>query len=406
VAPTGPLIALVILKSGQVSSPVVVHDENALRRAAPGQIDVRLREAFDRIRKGKEDLLDLAQYAHMIFAPDPAQAGAVHVRRGGPRLQRGDGKGVAYQTPDEFRRAVALEPASGSTGRFSVDDPGLLQVLSIVMRGVGGVGIPEDSESFDDQDDADLEAGDSEDDGTQSSEEEEDTDGANDSSRLPASVPQYFTVEQINRRRNRLKKAMDSFQDLLTRLSADPSLVSSRLATQTAFMIRLMMLACTLEHRRQEGDSVRLMVQYPSHNSERETSFALRVARMLKTIWGGKISIAQHILVDARYKTLPDDLVAWIVLSRWAIARAYLAGKDSGGILPGKIGDVAKAVFTSTAALGPIEPQAENIMMRELDGRIGANTSDTDALIRYVSDLRGSTRRTGLAMTAQVAATP
>ena|ERR1700693_1808628 len=197
---------------------------------------------------------------------------------------------------------------------------------------------------------------------------------------------------------------MDSFQDLLARLSADPSLVSSRLATQTAFMIRLMMLACTLDHKRQDGTSVRLMVQYPLHNSEREISFALRVARMLKAIWG-KNSIAQHILVDARYKTLPDDLVAWIVLSRWAIARAYLAGKDSGGILPRQIGDVAKAVFTSTAALGPVEPHAEDKMMRELDGRIGANPSDTDALVRYVSDWRGSSRKIGLAVTAHVTAT-
>jgi hypothetical protein len=114
-------------------------------------------------------------------------------------------------------------------------------------------------------------------------------------------------------------------------------LVSSRLAIQTAFIIQLMMLACTLDHKRQGGNSVRLMVQYPSHNSEREISFALRVARMLKTIWVGKTSIAQHILVDVRHKTLPDDLVAWIVLSRWAIARAHLGGKDSGGILPGKL---------------------------------------------------------------------
>jgi hypothetical protein len=78
---------------------------------------------------------------------------------------------------------------------------------------------PEDRESIDDQDDVDLEAGDLEDDGTQSDEEEEDTDGANDASRVPPSV--YFNAEQINRRRNRLKKAMDSFQDLLARLSAD-----------------------------------------------------------------------------------------------------------------------------------------------------------------------------------------
>lgn len=404
-APTGPLIARVALKSGQMSFPIVVHDENALRRAAPGQIDSRLRETFDRIRKGEEDLLDLAQYAHMIFAADPAHERAKPGRQRGRRSQTSDEKGVVYHTADEFRRAIALEPASGSTGRFSVDDPGLLQVLSIIMRGVGGVEAPEDREVLDDQEDAHLEAGDVEDDGTQSGGEKDDSDEQRDMPRSSTGGPRYFTVEQITRRRSRLKKTMDSFQELLTRLAADPSLVSSRLATQTAFMIQLMVLACTLEHQRQDGSSVRLMVQYPFHDSERETSFALRVARMLRSIWVGPNRLAQNVLLDSKHKTLPDDLVAWIVLSRWAIARAYLAGRDSAGILPKQIGDVARGVFTSTVALGPVELEAENKMMRELDARMGVKPSETEALVRYASDLRASTQRMRPDISSRTAAT-
>lgn len=388
-APVGPLIARVILKSGRVSTPLIVHDEIALRKAAPGQIDGRLREAFDRIRAGTEDLLDLAQYAHMIFAPDPARDAGRRGRRGGAVRKKADTERASYGTPEEFRRAVSLQPATGTTGRFSVDDPGLLQVLSIVMRGVAGIGAQAEEETREEEDDRALDAGDAEDGDAQPG-EDENNDQADDQSPSSSSPHQYFTFEQIDRRRKGLAKAMDAFQELLTRLTAQPSLLSNRLAAQTTFMIQMMMLACTFNHKRKDGASVRLMVLYPMHDSERDFSFALRVARMLKAIWVGRHSLSSYIVVDERHQSLPDDMVAWIVLSRWAIARAFLAGRNTKGILVGQIGDVAREVYVSTAALGPIAPDAETDIMRELEARIGTTPSEAEELLRYSKGLRSA----------------
>jgi hypothetical protein len=391
--PPGVLVAHVTLRTGEVSGPVVVHDEYALRRAAPGQIDGRLRETFDRIRRGEEDLLDLAQYAHIIFAPEVVQQAQARSAAKGARGVRRDRKAVNYETPEQFRDAVSLEPATGSSGRFSVDDPGLLQVLAIVMRGVSGVGAHEESEALEREEDTHLEAGDSEDDEGSSEDvgQESDTEATRTVER--SGKPWCFTPEEITRRRNRLKKTMDSFQELLDTLVADPSLVSSRVATQTAFMIQLMMLACTLPHQRQDGSNVRLMVFYPIHASDRECSFALRVARMLKALWIGDDSIAQHLALGASYQSLPDDIVAWIVLSRWAIARASLAGKGLPGILPSKIADVARGVYAATRRLGPVVPGAEVQMMRELDSKIGFSPEETADLKRYVEELSALSSR-------------
>ena len=385
--PTGALVARVTLRTGEVSGPVVVHDEYALRRAAPGQIDGRLRDTFDRIRRGEEDLLDLAQYAHIIFAPDIVQQAQARSAAKGARGIRRDRRAVNYETPEQFRDAVSLEPATGSSGRFSVDDPGLLQVLAIVMRGVGGVGAHEESEALEREEEAHLEIGDSEDDEGSSGDvgQESDTEAQHTVERL--GKPRCFTPEEITRRRNRLRKTMDAFQELLDTLVADSSLVSSRVATQTAFMIQLMMLACTLPHQRKDGSSVRLMVFYPIHHSDREYSFALRVARMLRALWIGDDSIAQHLAWGASYQSLPDDIVAWIVLSRWSIARAALASKGLAGVLPGKIRDVAKGAFAATRRLGPLVPEAEAQMMRELDSKIGFAAEDTADLRRYVGEL-------------------
>ena len=114
-----------------------------------------------------------------------------------------------------------------------------------------------------------------------------------------------------------MKKTMDAFQELVDGLVSAPSQVTSRVATQTAFMIQLMMFACTRLHRREDGSEIKLMVFYPTHNADREFSFALRVARMLKTIWMGNNCVAQKVVVGADRGSLPDDIVSWIVLSRW-----------------------------------------------------------------------------------------
>jgi len=233
--------------------------------------------------------------------------------------------------------------------------------------------------------DGDVEDEDEDDDEVQPVEQENNTRVNGDA--LPAGAERRFSIEQINYRRKKLIGAMDDFQALLERLAQDPSQISSRLTAQTAFMINLMIYACTFDHKRQEGGSVKLMVIFPFHGSDRSCSFAFRVAQMLKVIWAGKNRIAQYITVDVRFQSLPDDMVAWILLSRWAIARSYLSGRNTRGLLAEQIGKLAKEVYTFTAALGPIVPEVETLAMRELDGRIGVQATQTEDLVLYSSSL-------------------
>jgi hypothetical protein len=389
--PPGPLIARIILKSGLTSSPLIVHDETALRRAARGQMDRRLREVFDGIRNGTEDILDLAQYAHVIFSPDPSRPSGKGGRIAKSARKRAGADSIQYETPEAFRSAVSRDPATGGTGRFSVDDPGLLQLLSSVMRGIAGIGKELDDESREDYEDQALVEGDVEDDDVLSNEEENSDPGNRHSP--PTVAQRLFSIEQINYRRRKLIAAMDDFQALIVQLANNPSQISNRLAAQTTFMINLMTYACTFDHKRKEGGGVRLMVLFPLHSADRDRSFASRVAQMLKVIWTGKNGIAQHITVDDRFQSLPDDIVAWILLSRWAIARAYLSGINASGLIVGQIGKIAQEVYTFTAALGPIDEEVEKVAMCQLDERIGASTTETEGLILYSSRLRNIVNR-------------
>lgn len=384
-APLGPLIARIILKSGLTSSPLIVHDERALRRAARGQMDRRLREVFDGIRNGTEDILDLAQYAHVIFAPDPSRPTGKSSRLANASRKKATTVGIQYETAEAFRSAVSLDPATGGSGRFSVDDPGLLQLLSSVMRGIAGIGKELDEETREDKEDQALVEGDVEDDDALT-QEPEDGDLGNRSSSSPA-AQRLFSIEQINYRRRKLIAAMDDFQALIVQLANDPAQISNRLAAQTTFMINLMTYACTFDHKRQEGGTVRLMVLFPFHSADRDRSFAFRVAQMLQVIWTGKNKIAEHITIDDRFPSLPDDMVAWVLLSRWAISRAYLSGINASGLIVGKIGKIAREVYTSTAALGPIVHEVEKVAMRQLDERIGVSVAETEELNSYVSTL-------------------
>jgi hypothetical protein len=383
--PLGPLIARIILKSGLTSTPFIVHDEAALRQAARGQMDRRLRDAFDGIRNGTEDILDLAQYAHVIFAPDPSRLLSKRGRIAKPGHKKAAVVSIQYDTSEAFRRAVSLDPATGGTGRFSVDDAGLLQLLSSVMRGIAGIGKELDDDTRENNEDQALVEGDVEDDGVLSS-EQEDSDAGN--RRLsPPMAEHLFSIEQINYRRRKLIAAMDEFQALLMRLANDPSQISNRLAAQTTFMIDLMTYACAFDHKREEGGNARLMVLFPFHSADRDRSFAFRAAQMLKVIWTGENRISQHITIDERFQSLPDDIVAWILLSRWAITRAYLSGRNTSGLIAGQIGSIAREVYAFTATLGPIVHEVEKAAMRKLDERIGVSVAETEELTLYLSTL-------------------
>src|SRR5260370_35883267 len=87
---------------------------------------------FQDVEEGKADLIDLAQRANQLFAPDPERA------RGGGGTRQPDpepGNATAHATPEEFRAALELSSTGGPGSRLATTDRTLLQRVRIGMRG-------------------------------------------------------------------------------------------------------------------------------------------------------------------------------------------------------------------------------------------------------------------------------
>ena len=390
--PQFPAIVRVQFADGRVSDPVVVHDETALKLASPGVTDRRLRSAFNRVLAGEDDIIDLALQAHLLFAPDDGQA----VRQGHAtdRGKRKDSatKLVEYATSDDFRRGVAVRPGTGESGRFSLEDPGLLDLLAIILRGVTDVGGKDARKRRDDEEDRDFRAGETED-GNEIDEiapDGPDEDSSNSTEPSPDKQQErIYTLADIERRRKQLLKAMTGFEKLLARLAGDPKSVSNRLTAQTAFVLHLMLFACTKEHRKPDGSSVRLMAFAPDTTGDRELTFAVRAGRLLQRIWvgGGSVSraLVDHLPMDTRHSSMPDDMFFLIVISRWAIARAFLAasGTVAGGNLATLLQASAVKIFRSTLRFGPVDADAEQRFIERLDKSLNFPDADTTRLIEH-----------------------
>ncbi len=384
-APRFPMIARVVFKDGRLSDPVIVHHEAALREAAPGLLDRRLRDAFERVMSGRDDLIDLALQAHLLFAPEPVQPQPTAAR--GSQRKRQESTPSKYATAEDFRRAVALMPATGDSGHFAVDDPGLQQLLTILLRGLRPSAETLVHNRDEDADDHALLAGDLEDDAQDMTEPEDVAQGGD---QAPPATPDIrtFTEEQITRRRAKLRKTLDEFEKMLSDLAYEPSKISNRLAIQTVFMIRLLLYGCTFEHLCSNGQKVRLMKLAPTSSDDREYSFALRIARLLKMIWVGfshHVAIADHIPITAKHTALPDDFCFFVIVSRWGIARAFLASSagPSRDSLQQKIGITAAQLYAATAKFGPVDAEAEQRIILQLDSTLGFAEAESHVLIEH-----------------------
>jgi hypothetical protein len=383
--PAFPLVVRIQFRDGRISDPIIVHDETALRMAAPGVTDRRLQNAFNRVLRGEEDIIDLALQAHLLFEPASDQQG--HVGRANRNDKRSNEQPEKqdYATPEEFRHSVLLKPANGQSGRFGVEDPGLLDLLTIILRGVTDVGGREARRRQDEEEDADLQAGESED-----GDELNETTLPQTNSDLTESPAnrgcRLFTSAEIERRKSQLKKAIDAFETMLAKLSAEPAAITNRLTAQTAFILNLMVFACTKEHPKADGSSARLMAFTPGSGSDRELTFAVRVGRILQTIWvgGHDGAIVDKLEIDRRHESVTDDVFYLIVMSRWAIARACLAVMDEakrdrlGKILQ----NMAVKVYQSSARFGPLDAESEHRFISKLDESVGFTERETRDLIR------------------------
>lgn len=395
--PNFPFVVRVRFSDGKISDPIIVHDETALRIASPGVTDRRLRNAFDRILRGEEDIIDLAFQAHLIFETghgSGSQAGRATKSGEQPKKER---EAKDYLTSEEFRDAVSMKPATGESGRFSIDDPGLLDLLAIIFRGVTDVGGREARRRQDQEEDADLQAGEKED-GDELTDDEPLNPAATPPSELEP-VQRTFSQAQIDRRKSQLKKAIGGFEKMLENLSAEPSAVSSRLTAQTAFILNLMVFACTKDHHRPEGAPVRLMTLAPGSNSDRELAFAVRAGRILQSIWvGGRNGrLIDRLDLDHRQNPIPDDLFFFIIISRWAITRACLSAMDGAG--NDHLGKILQAmavkIYQASSMYGPLNEEAEYGFIAKLDGSLGFSESETKKLVgdcrRFAATVSGGT---------------
>ena len=382
VSPSFPVIASVAYADGQLSDPVIVHGTTRLRRAAPSDIHAALSDALSKARKGEADLLELALQAHIIFAPDHQAESQSSGQRSQKPAEK-TGKAVQYATPEEFRNAVALRAASGKTGLFAHDDPGLQEVLSIVLRGINASMPQYDADADEESDDADLIAGDTEDDDSElQAANEEDATEDSEAAAKPTENEHDFTPEEVLRRRGYLLRALDRFYDLLRDLAENPSKITTRIAGQAIFFLWLIRYGCRFEHPGVTRGPSRLMVLYPRTDSEREYSFVIRAMRVLMMLWRGKNAIATHITVDPGHGELHDDLYGLVVHSRWALARAYLLALDGDASLAQRISAAALEILPATHRLGPVNAEAERETMMLLDADLGCTRSQTEGLLR------------------------
>jgi len=405
--PVFPVIARVAYRDGHLSDPVIVHGQARLRRAAPADINAALSDALSKARRGEGDLLELALQAHIIFAPDSRDETKATSGRVGKRQDKPD-KAVQYATPEEFRQAVSMRAATGNSGLFAHDDPGLQEVLSIVLHGINANKAIEPDDEIAEIDDRDLLAGDTEDDET---DPEDSPDNTNESQTSappqPPNTKREFTSEEVISRRRQMLKALDKFDGLLKDLAADPSKISSRIAGQTMFVFWLMRYGHRFVHRGVASGPKRLLVLAPATTAERDYSFVIRAMWILMAIWRGAHAIAPLIKVDSRHGELQDDLFGLVVHSRWALARAYLATAQQGDMtLALRIKAAALDIYPATQRLGPVDAAAEERTMAQLDGDFGCSASQTEELLHCCREFDSAAKLKMSPVSPQAAQTP
>ena len=393
--PDFPLIVRVQFRDGTRSDPVIVNDEVLLKQASPGVTDKRLQSAFNRVLAGEEDIIDLAREAHRLFTPED---GGTDKDRWtiGPRPGASDESGPEESAPtdsnyqecetaEDFRRAVARKPGTGKSGRFGLEDPGLLGLLSIILRGIVDVGGKEARKRLDEEEERDLEAGDTED-GDENDERSNKQVKVNPSTYDSNPEERIFTPAEIKKRRRQLFKALKAFESMLDQLAQNPKLISNRLTAQTAFVFNLMLFACTRDYRTSDGTSVKLM-HFVREVMADDVTFDDKAMRLLKKIWiGGDNDAARlvnHLPAGPRDEPMLDDIFVLIAMSRWAIVRVFLAvsATRAGSRRAAFVEKLAVKIYRSSFRYGPVHTESEREIIGKLDASLGYEMNKTKNLI-------------------------
>ena len=99
-----PLVVHFVLADGRETLPVIVHDYDELRAAAPGSYGP-MGQIFGEYESGTCDLLDLAAVADFLF---PLPGSVKPPSGGGERKNEADEHETEFDNEDDFRQAVEL----------------------------------------------------------------------------------------------------------------------------------------------------------------------------------------------------------------------------------------------------------------------------------------------------------
>lgn len=391
VKPRFPLIARIRLADGVVTNPVIVNDEVSLAHAAPGMGDKRLRAAFAKIELEGGDFLELASLAAIIFSDTQASkrqvskaAKAIARVRGREEGERDEKAVHDFASPEDFRAAMLSGSVSkGDSGRLNFDDPDAVNLLRIIMRGIGQHEEP----------DRDLFAA-----------ESEQENGADDetSASLPSSttksVParEPISRDQADRQTVDIQKAISTFEKHLNKLANETTQPPRKLTAEACFILRLMVEACRRPLQIKEGekrDELFALDLIPKPH-DRERAFPIRVGRILRMLWIGsrtepallsRISIGQH------QTDLPYDIFVMVASTRWALARSVMAmTKTKQEVLGNLIAKGALEVWRSTLAWPALDPDAEIEFICKMDAAMGVPLAETEELTAHYRQLRSA----------------
>lgn len=397
--PSPPKTVLVVrlaYANGRLSGPSIVNDLRSLRRAAPGEHDRRLNDAIDKVLAGDGDIIDLALDAQALFNDGPVSSSmSTRAGHGRERPERVVPTGD-FGTATEFREAMSARVASGATGRFLTDDPGLHDVLAIVLRGIATVDSRVGDRIRGDNEANDLSAG-----------EDEDGDdsgvGPLPGADEPVVKPRKLTLAELELRGRKLSKVIALYTERIEALAQSEESPPSSLPIQTVFMLKLMIYACTKSYETSskakptlKGDATSeinatLMRFRPEAGRDNGNTFTVQTAKILRGIWRAtpQGSPVFRLLKPGGFEHLPDDLFYLTAMSRWAMIRALLAVVGVVGLetLEKIIAATAAEVFKATLEFGALDLEAEERFVRRLDEVLGFSSRETDDLLRHARAL-------------------
>lgn len=406
--PTRPrylLIARVRLADGTVTSPVIVNDEVSLAQAAPGLGDKRLKAAFAKIELEGGDFLELASLAAIIFSDTQASKKRLAKklqpkakRHASDKADEPEAIALDYESPEAFRAAMLdQEPANGDSHRLNFDDPDAVNLLRIIMRGIGQHEEPVNE--------GQLFAAESEQPGDKEGNTGGDIVGSGEELGPPPPLKERSRREPVSREHAEkqtldIQRAVTVFDKHLAELKEEKTPPPRKLTAETCFILRLMVEACRRPLQIKDGEDLDELfaLDLVPKPHDRERSFPVRVGKILNCLWVGTRttpSLLSRISIDRHQTEVPYDIFATIASTRWALARSVMAMASAGpkqDQLASMITRGALEIWRATNAWPAINAEAELEFAAKMDAAMGLDADETDLLLGHYRRLRDQLR--------------